>query len=84
MPPRIMFVNTLDGKKFARHICIMETQHPHAAAIDRLGRQRIINHFNITPRAIQKWRKGGVPRIHWNTVRVLAATSGVQVPEIGE
>lgn len=62
----------------------MDNKHPHAAAIDRLGRSKIISHFNITERAIQKWRKGGIPRIHWNTVRVLAATNGVQVPELND
>lgn len=69
---------------FARHIGVMDTKHPHSAVIDRIGQKRITSHFHITDRAVQKWRKGGIPRIHWNSVRVLAAVNGVQTPEIGE
>jgi len=62
----------------------MDTKHPHAAAIDRLGRERIKSHFNITTRAIQKWRADGIPPIHWKTVRLLGAVHGVSVAELGE
>lgn len=62
----------------------MVNKHNHAAAIDRLGRDKIKSHFNITDRAIQKWRANGIPEIHWKTVRLLGAVHGVSVAELGQ
>lgn len=62
----------------------MDTKHPHAATIDRLGRERIKSHFNISPRAIQKWRANGIPSIHWKTIRLLGAVHNVSVAELGD
>ncbi len=61
----------------------MDNKHPHAAAIDRIGRDRIIKHYNITTRTIQLWRAKGVPKMHWNTLRILAATNGTNAAELG-
>ena len=55
---------------------------PHAAALDRIGRQRIISHFNISTAAYSNWKKRGVPRYYVNSVATLAAVHGVQVPEL--
>lgn len=84
MPNRRKFVNRLANIFLPRYLLAMDRQHPHAAAIDRLGRERIKSHFNITPRAIQKWRAGGIPRMHWKTVRLLGAVHGVSVAEVPE
>jgi len=62
----------------------METKHPHAAAIDRIGRQAIMSHFNIGRHAVAKWSVRGVPRIHSNSLRMLAMIRGVTVPELAE
>jgi len=56
--------------------------HPHAAALDRIGRRRVIAHFNVTEGAYSNWKKRGVPRYYVASVRTLAAVNGVQVPEM--
>lgn len=58
--------------------------HPHAAALDRIGRQRILNHFNISTAAYSNWRVRGVPAIHRKTIAHLGVIHGVAVPEMAE
>lgn len=62
----------------------MDKLHPHAAAIDRLGHPRIKAHYNISKQAIAYWRKKGVPKMHHNTLLMLAASAGVQMPELNQ
>ncbi len=59
-------------------------KHPHAPAIERLGRDRIKRHFNISRQAIGKWTENGVPGLLLGSVRTLAAVNGVHVPELYE
>jgi hypothetical protein len=58
------------------------TQHNDAAAIDRLGRDRIEEHFGITRQAIDYWRKNGVPKPHRKTLAMLGALAGIEMPEM--
>lgn len=58
--------------------------HPHAAALDRIGRSRIISHFNISQGAYSNWKRRGVPGFYRKSIAVLAAIHGVSVPEMGE
>ena len=60
------------------------SKHPHAPAIDRIGRSAIMSHFNIKRQAVHNWTNDGVPTIHRNSLRMLAMVRGVQVPELGE
>lgn len=59
-------------------------KHPHAPAIDRIGRAAIMQHYNIKRQAVHQWTTDGVPAIHHNSLRLLALIRGVQVPELGE
>lgn len=60
----------------------MSEPHAHAAAVDRLGRAAIRNHFGISDAAITYWRQKGIPRLHHNTLRILADRAGVALPEL--
>ena len=60
------------------------THHPHAAAVDRIGREPIMQHFGISRQAIQYWRKKGVPHMHRKTLSMLAAIGGIPVPELND
>lgn len=62
----------------------MEKYHPDAEAIDRVGRAAIIAHFQITPQAINSWRRNGVPKRHRNTLALLGAARGLAMPEMVE
>ncbi len=79
---RKSFVNRLDEKYSGWHLMPMDNKHPHAAAIDRIGRKKVQDHYHITDRTIQLWRANGIPKMHWNAVIALAGVNGVQVPEI--
>jgi len=60
------------------------TKHTDAPAIDRIGRQAIQSHFNISRQAVAQWAKDGVPKPHRNSLRLFALVRGVQVPELME
>lgn len=62
----------------------METMHTDAAAVDRLGRGRIMSHFNISRQAIDYWRKHGVPKRHRKTLAMLGVLNGVPMKEMEE
>lgn len=66
----------------ARH-GVME-KHPHAPAIERIGRPALMSHFNISRQAVSLWTTKGVPRLLLASVRMLAAVKGVSVPELYE
>lgn len=57
-------------------------KHPHATAIERIGRAAIMSHFNISRQAVSKWTQQGVPPRMMQSVRLLAATKGVGVHEL--
>lgn len=65
-------------------ICTGMGTHAHAAAIDRIGSDRIKSHFNFSRQVVNRWRYAGVPRMHRETLRLLAIIKGVQVPELNE
>ncbi len=69
---------------FKSYLSDMDTKHPHAEAIDRIGVTAITSHFNISRQALWKWRKNGVPRIHHNSLRMLAMVRGVNAPELNQ
>ena len=56
--------------------------HPDAAAIDRLGRERIQDHFGISRQAIDYWSRNGIPKPHRKTMAMLGALAGVEMPEM--
>lgn len=58
--------------------------HPHAAAIDRLGKEAIIAHFGVTRQAIHFWRHRGVPKMHRKTLAMLGAVAGHSMPELAD
>lgn len=60
----------------------MIEKHPHAPALDRIGRAAVRSHFNISEPAFSNWKRRGVPRVLLNSMRTLAAVKGVQVPEL--
>lgn len=59
-------------------------KHEHAAALDRIGKGQVMSHYNLKERTWRHWRVKGVPTLHHNTLRMLAAIKGVSVPELGE
>lgn len=77
-------VSTVDSSYFKSYLTGMDTKHPHAEAIDRIGATAITSHFNISRQALWKWRKNGVPRIHHNSLRMLAMVRGVNAPELNQ
>lgn len=60
------------------------SKHPHAPAIERIGRAALMGHFNISRQAISLWTRNGVPKLLLNSVRTLAAVNGVPAPELYE
>lgn len=60
------------------------SKHPHAAAIDRIGPGKVQTHYNMSRQALHKWKKEGIPKMHHNSIRLLAVLNGVNVPELGE
>jgi len=58
--------------------------HPHAAALDRIGRDKVVDHFRITQGAYSNWKRRGVPAIHRKSLAHLAVIHSVSVPELGE
>lgn len=57
-------------------------KHPHTPAIERIGRRKLMDHFNISRQAISLWTVNGVPKLLLASVRTLAAVNGVHVPEL--
>lgn len=57
-------------------------KHNHATAIQRIGRRVLQDHFHIKRQAVYQWEYKGIPKIHLNSVRLLAMLRGVQVPEL--
>jgi hypothetical protein len=62
----------------------MTTLHPDAAAIDRVGEQAILEHFQMTRQALSYWRRKGVPHMHRKTLAMLGAVGGHPMPEMRE
>jgi hypothetical protein len=60
------------------------TPHLHAAALDRIGRERVLSHFNMTTQGYTNWKARGVPPMFVRSVATLAAIHGVMVPELYE
>lgn len=62
----------------------MNDTHPHAAAIDRIGRLRVQSHYNMTRQGIWKWRRFGVPKPMHKSLTLLAQLHGVSARELDE
>lgn len=62
----------------------METLHPDAPAIDRVGLDAIREHFDITRQAVFYWRRAGVPRQHRKSLAMLGENAGHAMPEMRE
>ena len=60
----------------------METLHPDAPAIDRLGTEVIRDHFDITRQAVFYWRRAGVPKQHRKSLAKLGEERGHEMPEM--
>jgi len=58
----------------------MADKHPHASALDAIGKAAICTHYNLSPRGWQNWRKNGVPKIYWHSLDLLARTKGKRQP----
>jgi hypothetical protein len=58
------------------------SRHPDAEAIDRVGRDAILNHFQISRQALSYWRRNGVPKQHRTTLAMLGAVAGHDMPEM--
>jgi len=56
--------------------------HAHASIVDTIGPKVIMSHYNIKPRSLRLWRANGIPRIHHNSLRLLAQLRGVQIGEL--
>lgn len=56
--------------------------HAHAAAIDRLGKTRIIAHFVCTPQTVRNWRRSGIPPRYRKSFVIMATLHNVSVPEV--
>lgn len=73
----------LDMKKVRGPYGRMSNKHPHASALDAIGEKPVCDHYNLSKRAWQKWRAQGVPKIHWNSLALLAQTKGKPAPNFG-
>ncbi len=62
---------------------IME-KHRHAAAIERITRRALEDHFRIGRAAVHRWTVDGIPKNLMASVRLLAMIRGVDVPELME
>ena len=56
--------------------------HPDAAAIDRIGTDAIMTHFDISRQAVSYWRMQGVPKQHRNSLAMLGEGGGHDMPEM--
>jgi hypothetical protein len=61
---------------------MMETLHPDAPAIDRIGLDAIRDHFEISRQAVFYWRRAGVPKQHRKTLAMLGEQRGLPMPEM--
>lgn len=59
-------------------------KHPHAAALERIGKKVVTGHFDLTRATYYQWTIKGVPAVHQNSLRLLALIKGVQVPEFNK
>ena len=59
-------------------------KHPHAAALERVGRKAVVEHFRISEPAYSRWTICGVPKNCLKPLAILAVMHGVPVPELGE
>jgi hypothetical protein len=61
----------------------MSIPHPDAPAVDRIGTEVLMEHFDMTRQAVSHWRRNGVPKTYRNPVILLAQKMGIEVPEMG-
>lgn len=62
----------------------METLHPDAAAIDRVGTRAIMDHFEITRQSVFYWRRAGVPKQYRKALARLGEDAGHPMNELAE
>lgn len=60
---------------------IMADKHPHALALDAIGKRTVCDHYNLSDRGWQNWKKAGVPKIYWNSLDLLARVKGKPQPK---
>jgi len=51
--------------------------HRHAKFIDRVGKERVIEHFQVTPQTVRNWRKSGITKTYVKAFWLFAASLGV-------
>lgn len=62
----------------------MIEKHPHAAALDGIGKALVKGHYNLTDRTWQLWRKDGVPKMHWKSLALLARVHRKPAPSFND
>tara|TARA_Y100001968_G_C18753818_1_gene434562 strand:- start:106 stop:297 length:192 start_codon:yes stop_codon:yes gene_type:complete len=60
----------------------MDSKHPDAAAVERVGMRAIMAHFGISRQAVWSWKRKGVPVRHRKTLALLGAAAGHDMPEM--
>lgn len=60
----------------------MDKLHPDAAALDRIGSQKLIDHFDITRQALYRWRTQGISRQFRKPVILLGETMKLDMSEL--
>lgn len=60
----------------------MDKTHAHAAALDRIGSEKIQEHFQITRQSLYNWRMSGIPKPHRNSVVLLGETLGLDMSDL--
>lgn len=58
------------------------TQHPHRAALERIGYAKLNAHFGIKERTYRHWRLHGVPKNLRRPIIAWAAALGHDLPEL--
>jgi hypothetical protein len=60
---------------------LMTAQHPDAAALERIGRSAVMEHFSLSRQNWYHWRKRGLPRPYRKPVKLLGESLGLDMSD---
>lgn len=62
----------------------MQMLHPHATALERIGKDAVIEHFEINRQTWWDWRRRGVPDLVRKPLILLAEKRGLEMSNCRE
>lgn len=59
-----------------------QPQYADAAAVDRVGTTRLMEHFDMTRQAVSHWRRNGVPKGSRRPLKLLGESLGLDMSDL--